>query len=249
MNISLEGKLALVTGASRGIGKAILMALAKQGAQVVGTEINEEGAASITESLQQIGLKGCGKVLNVNDKSSIESLMEQIKSELGVVNVLVNNAGITKDNLMLRMKEEEWQAVIDTNLSSVFRMTQACLRGMVKERWGRIVNISSVVGMVGNPGQANYCASKAGILGFTKSLAQEVAIRNVTVNAVAPGFIDTPMTQKLDEQQREMILRGVPMKRVGQPEDVAAAVVFLASPAASYMTGQTLQVNGGMFMV
>jgi 3-oxoacyl-[acyl-carrier protein] reductase len=248
VDISLKDKVALVTGASRGIGKAIVLALAQQGAIVIGTEINTEGAASIAQFLAAANLRGCGKVLDVTQQNSIDDLIQDIKAEFKPVDILVNNAGITQDNLMLRMKAEQWQAVIDTNLNSIFRMTQSCLRDMLKAHWGRIINISSVVGVTGNPGQANYCAAKAGMLGFTKSLAKEVAIRGVTVNAVAPGFIDTAMTQKLTEKQKEMILQTVPANNIGQPEDVAAAVVFFASPAAHYITGQTLHINGGMFM-
>ena len=247
MDISLDGKVALVTGASRGIGKAIVLALAAQGAQVIGTEINAEGAKAITDYLKNAGYKGCGKVLDVTQHDTITNLISEIKSEFGVIQILVNNAGITQDNFMLRMKPEQWQSVIDVNLNSVFYMTQACLRDMLKSHWGRIISISSVVGVIGNPGQANYCASKAGIIGFTKSLAKEVAVRNVTVNTVAPGFIDTAMTQKLNDKQKEAILQGVPMNRIGDPAEVAAAVMFFASPAASYITGQTLHINGGLF--
>jgi 3-oxoacyl-[acyl-carrier protein] reductase len=249
MDISLDNKIALVTGASRGIGKAIVLALAEQGAQVVGTEINQEGADAITNYLAEKNFKGCGKVLDVTEHDVITKVINEIKEEFGVIQILVNNAGITQDNLMLRMKPEQWQSVIDVNLNAVFYMTQACLRNMLKSQWGRIVSISSVVGAMGNPGQVNYCASKAGILGFTKALAKEVAVRNVTVNAVAPGFIDTAMTQKLNDLQKEAILQLVPMHRIGDPKEVADAVAFFASPAASYITGQTLHINGGMFAV
>jgi 3-oxoacyl-[acyl-carrier protein] reductase len=243
-----EEKIALVTGASRGIGKAIVGSLAARGVTVIGTEINEEGAQSISESLNSAGFKGCGKVLNVTDQASIDVLIKDIKAEFGTIDILVNNAGITKDNLMMRMSDEEWDAVINTNLNSIYRMTKACLRDMMKSRWGRIINISSVVGSIGNAGQANYCASKAGMIGFTKSLAQEIASRNITVNAIAPGFIDTAMTQKLDETHREALLGMIPMKRMGTPEDIASSVLFLASKHADYITGQTIHVNGGMCM-
>jgi len=247
MDISLDGKIALVTGASRGIGKAILTTLASLGAQVIGTEINQEGAEALNNFLAEKGFKGCSKVLDVTEHDAITKVVNEVKEEFGVIQILVNNAGITQDNLMLRMKPEQWQSVIDVNLNAVFYMTQACLRDMLKAHWGRIINISSVVGAMGNPGQVNYCASKAGILGFTKALAKEVAVRNVTVNAVAPGFINTVMTQKLNDSQREAILQMVPMNRIGDPEEVANAVAFFASPAASYITGQTLHINGGMF--
>jgi len=247
MNTSLEGKIALVTGASRGIGKAIVLALAEQGAQVVGTEINAEGAAVITDYLANAGYKGCGKILDVTQHEDILRLINEIKNEFGVIQILVNNAGITQDNLMLRMKAEQWESVINVNLNAAFYMTQACLRDMIKTQWGRIISISSVVGAMGNPGQVNYCASKAGIMGFTKALAKEIAVRNVTVNAVAPGFINTAMTQKLNDKQKEAILQIVPMKRIGDTEEIAAAVSFFASPSASYITGQTLHINGGMY--
>jgi 3-oxoacyl-[acyl-carrier protein] reductase len=244
--MSLKGKLALVTGADRGIGKAIAFALAQQGARIVATGIVEADAAVIDEYCKENNFDGCSKVLNVTDLAAAEKVLGEIKEEFGSIDILVNNAGITKDNLMLRMKEEEWQAVIDVNLTAVFRMSKLCMRDMIKTRWGRIVNISSVVGVIGNPGQANYAASKAGIIGFSKSLAKEIAARNVTVNCVAPGFIDTQMTQQLNEEQRDMLLEVIPMRRMGQPEDVANAVAFLASDAANYITGQVLNVNGGM---
>lgn len=249
MDITLDNKIALVTGASRGIGKAIVLELASLGAQVIGTEINAEGAQAITDYLAEAGFKGSGKVLDVTERGTITKLVNEVKNEFGVIQILVNNAGITQDNLMLRMKPEQWQAVIDVNLNAVFHMTQACLRDMLKTQWGRIISVSSVVGATGNPGQVNYCASKAGILGFTKALAKEIAMRNVTVNAVAPGFINTVMTQKLSDKQREAILQMIPMNRIAEPEEVANAVAFFASPAAAYITGQTLHINGGMFAV
>lgn len=229
----LEGKVALVTGASRGIGRAIAVALAAAGAEVIGTATTEEGARAIN-----------GKVLNVGDPQSIEKLFSEIKAP----DILVNNAAITRDNLLLRMKEEEWDAVISTDLSAVFRVCKIAVKHMLKARWGRIINLSSVVGLSGNPGQCNYSAAKAGLLGFTRSLAQEIASRNVTVNAIAPGFIDTDMTKELSEEQRKLLLDKIPCQRLGSPEDIAAAVVFLASPQAGYITGETINVNGGMYM-
>jgi 3-oxoacyl-[acyl-carrier protein] reductase len=244
----MDTKIALVTGASRGIGQAIASKIAKKGIFVIGTATTKAGADSINENFKKAGLAGEGKVLDVKDQEQAKALVTDISDRLGTINILVNNAGITKDNLMLRMKfEEEWQSVIDINLSAVFYLTQLCLSNMLKARWGRIVNISSVVGFIGNPGQVNYCAAKAGLIGFTKSLAKEIAQRGVTVNAVAPGFIDTQMTQKLTEQQREAILQSIPMKRPGFPEDIASAVIFLISDGANYITGQTIHVNGGMY--
>lgn len=245
----MNDKVALVTGATRGIGQAIAEEIAKQGIFVIGTATTESGAESIDQMFKQLGLNGQGSVLNVTDQESTKELLGKITSEKGVVDILINNAGITKDNLMLRMKSEEWHDVIDTDLNSVFHITQLCLPAMIKKRWGRIVNVSSVVGFMGNPGQVNYCAAKAGLIGLTKSLAREVALRGVTVNAVAPGFIDTQMTQKLTEQQKEAILQAIPMKRVGKPKDVADAIAFLISDSANYMTGQTLHINGGMYMI
>ena len=244
----LEGQLALVTGASRGIGRAIALALAKQGATVVGTATTAQGAEGIEAALRAAGGKGRGIVLNVTDGASVAAALEDIEGREGTPTVLVNNAGITRDGLLLRMKAEDWQAIIDTNLSSVFRLSKACLRGMMKQRKGRIINIASVVGLVGNAGQANYAAAKAGIIGFSKSLAREVGSRGITVNVVAPGFIDTDMTRALSEEQRTALLGPIALGRLGTVDDVAQAVVFLASPGAAYITGETLHVNGGMYM-
>jgi len=243
--MSLKDEVALVTGASRGIGKAIARELAARGATVVGTATSEAGAQAISEYL---GDSGRGKVLNVTDPESIDSVVKAINDEFGPVTILVNNAGITRDMLMMRMKDEDWDAVIQTNLTSVFRVSKACMRGMMKARKGRIINIGSVVGSTGNPGQVNYAAAKAGILGFTKSMAREVGSRGITVNTVAPGFIDTDMTRELSEEQREALTAQIPLGRLGQPEDIARAVAFLASDEAGYITGETLHVNGGMFM-
>ena len=244
----LKDKVALVTGANRGIGLEIALTLAKAGATVIGTAITEEGAKSFTEQFAQENLSGCGKVLDITQRDLREQLINEINTQFGEILILINNAAVTRDNLMLRMKDEEWEDVINTNLSSTFYLTRLCLRDMLKTRWGRIVNISSVVGITGNPGQVNYSAAKAGLLGFTKSLAREVASRNVTVNAVAPGFIDTDMTRKLSEEHRKLLLSTVPAGRVGQPADIAQTVLFLISPAGDYITGQTLHVNGGMYM-
>jgi 3-oxoacyl-[acyl-carrier protein] reductase len=243
-----QGKVALITGASRGIGQAIAQSLGNEGAIVIGTATTEEGASKITQTLKSAHLSGSGIVLNVADQSSIEAAISWIKENYGMPSILVNNAAITQDNLLLRMKEEEWTAVIETNLNSIFRVTKACLRDMLKARFGRIINISSVVGSVGNPGQVNYAAAKAGLIGFTKSLAQEVGSRDITVNAVAPGFIETDMTRRLSEEQRQLLLQRIPMQRLGQVDDIASAVVFLASNSAGYISGQTLHVNGGMYM-
>lgn len=243
-----KGKIALVTGASRGIGHAILHALGQKGAIVVGTATTEEGAANITQALHQAKIEGMGLVLNVASPESIASSLATMKAHYGMPQILVNNAAITRDNLLLRMKDDEWEQVIETNLNSIYRVTKACVRDMLKARWGRIVSIGSVVGTTGNPGQVNYAAAKAGLIGFTKALAQEIASRDITVNAVAPGFIDTDMTRDLSEDQRVQLLQRIPMQRLGQPEDVAESVMFLTSPAASYITGQTLHVNGGMYM-
>lgn len=244
----MSQKIALVTGASRGIGRAIASRLAKDGNTVVGTATSEAGAAAISDYFAEAGLAGFGRVLDVADAGSIETFIKNIGGEIGAPTILVNNAGITRDNLLLRMKDEEWDDIIRTNLSSVFHLSKACLRGMMKARSGRIVNITSVVGSTGNAGQANYAAAKAGIIGFTKSLAKEVGSRNITVNTVAPGFIDTDMTRKLPEEQRKALLDNIPLARLGATEEVAAAVAFLCSDEASYITGETLHVNGGMYM-
>ncbi|MEW6690922.1 MAG: 3-oxoacyl-ACP reductase FabG [Pseudomonadota bacterium] len=238
----LEGRLALVTGASRGIGRAIALELARQGAQVVGTATTEEGAQRITEG------GATGKVLNVRDAAQCDSLLESIQKEFGDIAILVNNAAIVRDNLALRMKDADWDEVMEANLKAVFRLSRAVMRGMMKARWGRIISITSVVGATGNPGQANYAAAKAGVVGMTKSLARELGSRNITVNCVAPGFIDTDMTRALPEAQRSALLAQIPLGRLGRPEDVAAAVAYLASPAAAYVTGTVLHVNGGMYM-
>ncbi|MBS1202618.1 MAG: fabG [Chromatiaceae bacterium] len=245
----LEGEIALVSGASRGIGRAILTALAEQGATVAGTATTQGGADAIGQTLREAGYQGMGLVLNVADPASVESAMGQVIERLGAPTILVNNAGVTRDNLLMRMKEDEWQSVVDTNLGSVYRLSKACLRAMTKARKGRIVNITSVVGVMGNAGQTNYAASKAGIVGFTKSLAREVGSRGVTVNCVAPGFIDTDMTRAIGDSQREALLGAIPLARLGTPEEVAAAVLFLVSAPAAYITGETLHVNGGMYMV
>ncbi|MES2721012.1 MAG: 3-oxoacyl-ACP reductase FabG [Pseudomonadota bacterium] len=248
MEKSLQDKVALVTGATRGIGRAIALTLGREGAVVIGTATTEAGAESITQALSEAGIVGRGVMLDVAELSSIETVLEQIVAEFGAPLIVVNNAGITRDNLMLRMKEDEWQAVINTNLTAIFRVTKASLKGMTKARWGRIINISSVVGSMGNGGQANYAAAKAGLEGFGRALAAEIASRNITVNAIAPGFIETDMTQALPEAQREKLLTQVPAGRLGQPQDIAEAVAFLASERAAYITGTTLHVNGGMYM-
>jgi len=246
--MSIEGKVALVTGASRGIGRATAYALGKMGAIVVGTATSESGAENISQGLAEEGYKGKGYVLNVTSQDSIDSVVKAITEEFGAPLIVINNAGITKDNLLMRMKEDEWDSVIDTNLKSVYRVSKATIRGMTKARWGRIVNISSVVATMGNMGQSNYAAAKAGLEGFTRAMAREVASRNITVNAVAPGFIATDMTHALPEEQHNMLLTQIPLARLGQPEEIANAVAFLASEGASYISGETLQVNGGMNM-
>jgi 3-oxoacyl-[acyl-carrier protein] reductase len=244
----IAGRVALVTGASRGIGAAIAEALARQGATVIGTATSEQGAAAIGSTLAGLGLKGRGAVLDVGNEASVEALLADLGAREGAPTILVNNAGITRDNLLMRMKSDEWDAVVSTNLSSLYRVCKACLRGMTKARYGRIVNIGSIVGLSGNPGQTNYAAAKAGVIGFTKSLAGEIASRNITVNVVAPGFIDTDMTRALDEKQVQALRERIPLARLGSVADVAAAVVFLVSDAGGYITGETLNVNGGMLM-
>lgn len=244
----LQGQIALVTGASRGIGKAIALALGRAGATVIGTATTADGAAKIGDYLKEAGIAGRGAALEVRDQAQVDALIGEIEKEFASVSILVNNAGITRDNLAMRMKDEEWDAVIDTNLKAVFRMTKAVMRGMMKARFGRVVNITSVVGHAGNPGQANYCAAKAGVSGMTRSLARELGSRNITVNCVAPGFIDTDMTKVLEEKQKEALVASIPLGRLGAPEDIASAVLFLASPGAAYVTGNTIHVNGGMFM-
>jgi 3-oxoacyl-[acyl-carrier protein] reductase len=244
----LEKDTALVTGASRGIGRAIALALAGAGARVVGTATTAEGAAQLTSLLASHGYNGRGVVLDVGNTASIEALMADLDQSDSLPTILVNNAAITRDALLLRMKPEDWEQVLTTNLTSVFRLSKLCLKRMMKERRGRIINLTSIVGVTGNPGQANYAAAKAGVLGFTKSLSREIATRGITVNAVAPGFLDTDMTRSLGEEQREALQKQIPMGRLGSPEDVAAAVLFLASPLSAYVTGETLHVNGGMYM-
>jgi 3-oxoacyl-[acyl-carrier protein] reductase len=244
----LDGKIALVTGASRGIGKATALALGRAGALVAGTATSEAGAQAISSYIAESGIKGAGFVLDVNDAAAIEVMLGKIESQFGPVGILVNNAGITRDNLLLRMKESEWDDIMNTNLKSVYRLAKLVIRSMMKARSGRIINITSVVGSMGNAGQANYAAAKAGIAGFSKSLAREVGSRGITVNCVAPGFIDTDMTKGLPEEQKAALLQHVPLARFGMPEEVAAAVVFLASDGAAYVTGSTLHVNGGMYM-
>lgn len=244
----LEGKIALVTGASRGIGKAISDMLGTQGATVIGTATTEAGAEAISERFAAAGIVGEGMCLDVSDEASVEAVVKAISDKFGAVGILVNNAGITRDNLLMRMKAEEWDDIMQTNLSALYRTCKACLRGMMKARHGRIINIGSVVGMMGNPGQTNYSASKAGMIGFTRSLAREVGSRGITANTVAPGFIETDMTRAMSEEQRSAMAAQIPLQRLGSPEDIAAAVVFLASGAGAYITGETLNVNGGMSM-
>jgi 3-oxoacyl-[acyl-carrier protein] reductase len=244
----LSDKTALVTGATRGIGRAIAMELGRQGATVIGTATSEEGAGKISAYLAEAGLKGRGVALDVCDIEQTDAVLADMAKEFGAITVLVNNAGITRDNLTLRMGDDEWDAVIDTNLKAVFRLSRGVMRGMMKARFGRIVNITSVVGYAGNPGQANYCAAKAGVAGMSRSLARELGSRNITVNCVAPGFIGTDMTHALTEEQKQAMLATIPLGRAGTPEDIAGTVGFLVSPAAAYVTGTTVHVNGGMFM-
>lgn len=246
--MSLAGKIALITGASRGIGQAIMLGLGKAGATVIGTATTASNTEKINQLLAKENIQGHGLVLDVTQPAAINDALTTINNEHGAPHILVNNAGIARDNLMLRMKDEEWEDIINTDLNSVYRLTKGCLKGMLKAHWGRIINISSVVACSGNPGQANYTAAKAGIIGFSKSLAQEIASRDITVNVIAPGFIETDMTRDLKEEQRDHLFKAIPMNRIGKPEEVAAAAVFLASPEASYITGITLHVNGGMYM-
>jgi 3-oxoacyl-[acyl-carrier protein] reductase len=248
VSFRVDGQVALVTGATRGIGRAILLALARHGATAVGTATSEAGAAEITATLAAAGLPGRGLVLNVADAASVEAAIADIEAREGAVGILVNNAGITRDGLLMRMKAEDWDAILNTNLSSVYRLSKAVLRGMMKARAGRIISIASVVGLTGNPGQTNYAAAKAGIIGFTKSLAREIASRHITCNVVAPGFVDTDMTRALSDEQRAQLATQIPLGRLGSPDDIAAAVLYLASPAGAYVTGETLSVNGGMYM-
>ena len=241
-------KVALVTGATRGIGQAIALALGQAGHTVIGTATTDAGAQSISQALSAHGLKGCGMVLQVNDAAACDGLLDQIGQQFGPIGILVNNAGVTRDNLSMRMRDEEWDAVIQTNLTAVFRLSRGVLRAMMKARWGRIINITSVVGISGNPGQMNYAAAKAGVAGMSRALAREVASRGITVNCVAPGFIDTDMTKSLSEDQIKSLTSQIPAQRLGTPADVASSVVFLASEGAAYITGVTLSVNGGMVM-
>ncbi|NQZ54665.1 MAG: 3-oxoacyl-ACP reductase FabG [Piscirickettsiaceae bacterium] len=246
--MSLEGKIALVTGATRGIGRAIALRLGAQGATVIGTATSEKGAQTISDFLKEANIAGAGMVLNVTDADSIETVVSDTESQFGAPTIIVNNAGITRDNLLIRMKDEEWNDIIETNLTPIYKLSKRCLRAMTKARWGRIITITSVVGIMGNAGQTNYAAAKAGVIGFSKSLAREVGARGVTVNTVAPGFIDTDMTSSLSDDHKNTLLQQVPVKRLGEPEEIAAAVSFLASQDAGYVTGETLNVNGGMYM-
>lgn len=249
MSQQVSGQVALVTGASRGIGKAIALSLAQAGAYVVGTATSDSGAEQISAYLAAAGVAGEGRKLDVRDAEAVNALVDAVSAEKGTITILVNNAGITRDNLLMRMKDDEWDDIINTNLSSVYRVSKACLRGMMKARTGRIINIASVVGSMGNAGQTNYAAAKAGIMGFTRSLAREVGSRNITVNTVAPGFIDTDMTRALSEDQRAQLVKEIPLGRMGEADDIAATTLFLASPSAGYISGQTLHVNGGMYMI
>ncbi len=246
--MKLKDKTALVTGATRGIGQAILLALAKQGAYVIGTATSENGIETIRNTLKDNNFEGDAHLLDVSNPESVAALVENLKENDKSPSILINNAGVTRDNLLMRMKDEEWDTVIETNLTSIFRMSKAFLRGMMKARYGRVINIGSVVGLMGNPGQANYCAAKAGMSGFTKSMAHEIASRGITVNLVAPGFIETDMTRELDTNQRDSMLKNIPIGRMGDVSDIANAVVFLASEEAGFITGETLNVNGGMYM-
>ncbi len=247
--MNFENEIALVTGASRGIGKSIALELGNAGATVIGTATSEAGAESITAYFQENGIKGSGLALNVTDQESIDVLFAKLKADFGLPTILVNNAGITRDNLLMRMKDDEWDSIINTNLSSIYRLSKACLRPMMKARRGRIISITSVVGVMGNAGQTNYAAAKAGVIGFTKALAREVGSRGITVNAVAPGFINTDMTQALPEEQRTALASQIPLARLGESKEVAATVAFLASEGAAYITGETIHVNGGMYMI
>jgi len=246
--LKLDGQVAIVTGASRGIGASIADTLAAAGATVAGTATTQAGADAITERLQKVSPASAGYMLDVNDDEGASGLVKAVADSQGAPTILVNNAGITRDQILMRMKDDDWDAVMDTNLRSVFRLSKACLRGMMKARNGRIISIASVVGSMGNAGQSNYAAAKAGMMGFSRSLAREIGSRNITVNVVAPGFIDTDMTKALDDKQRETLVADIPLQRLGEPEDIAAAVLYLASPQGAYITGQTLHVNGGMFM-
>ena len=246
--LDLRGQIALVTGASRGIGRSIALSMGRQGASIVGTSTSELGARGVTAALSDAGIEGRGAVLDVTHGESVFNVVKQIEENFGPISILVNNAGITRDNLLLRMKDEEWDDILETNLSSVFRVTKACLRGMVRARRGRVITVTSMVGATGNPGQTNYAAAKAGLVGFTKSLASEVASRGITVNGIAPGFIETDMTSSLEQSRRDALVTAIPLGRLGVGEDVAAAAVFLASPEASYITGQVIHVNGGLYM-
>ncbi|HZZ12031.1 MAG TPA: 3-oxoacyl-ACP reductase FabG [Paraburkholderia sp.] len=248
MEKNLDKQIAIVTGASRGIGRAIAMELARQGATVIGTATSESGATAISEAFSAAGVNGRGAVLNVNEATAVEALIDGTVKEFGALHILVNNAGITQDQLAMRMKDDDWDAVVDTNLKSVFRLSRAVLRPMMKAKGGRIINITSVVGSAGNPGQINYAAAKAGVAGMTRALAREIGSRGITVNCVAPGFIDTDMTRTLPEEQQTALKTQIPLGRLGSPDDIAHAVAFLASPQAGYITGTTLHVNGGMYM-
>ncbi len=246
--MELENEIVLISGASRGIGRAIALSLGKKGATVIGTATSENGAQNIAKYLDENGVKGSGEVLNVTDQGSIDTLLSTVNEKFGAPSILVNNAGITRDNLLMRMKEDEWEDIINTNLSSVYRLSKACLKAMMKARHGKIVNIASVVALTGNPGQSNYAAAKAGMIGFTKALAREVASRGITVNSIAPGFIETDMTHELPEKQKEALLQSIPLNRLGRPEEIAGAVEYLTSAAGNYITGETINVNGGMYM-